>query len=88
MLRVQRESRRYIEGPVPTEGRGNKTARERSCAVDHTMPLLTSQLCINLHALFASTSLFTFNDDKLLECSAVRQLSFIAPAVSFLAASI
>lgn len=70
---------------MATDEKVNRTARERSGAVDHAKGLVTLQFFSPLHALLRNDCLYTLGRDKLLERKAVKRLQVTAPALSFLA---
>lgn len=76
-----------VDRPVKTEKKVDKATWERSGTAYHAMGLLILHFFRHLHALLASTSLYTIEKDSLLKSSAVRQLQSIAPATLLLLAS-
>lgn len=77
---AQWESLYRMERPLKTKEEMNKTAEERSGAVDHAMRLLTSQWFSHPHAFHSNRSLYTFEDDMLLKWNAVEQPQLTDPA--------
>lgn len=65
--RFQCESVNGVEGPMTSKDKRGMAARESPGAADHATRLLTLQFSSLLHGLFASSGLYTLDDDKPLE---------------------
>lgn len=65
--RSQRECLSGVQRPVNRQEEVNKAVWKRSGVLDRAMRLLTLQLFSNLHALLGRNSLYTLDEDKLVE---------------------
>lgn len=84
----QRESLDGMEQPVTAENEANEAGRERSGALDHVVRLLTPQFFSHLHAIPASKSMYSLDDEKPLNLNTLKLLQFTVPASSLVLASL
>lgn len=79
----ERSSPDGVGHAVKTEGVVHKAAWELSAAVDYAVPLLTLLLFSHSHAPLGSSSLYTLEDENVLERSAVRPFQLAATVLRF-----